>query len=555
MLELGFGDQQASSKVGIASVTGKFSWTDGDKVAVWYQNGTTGSWTEAPISASSITVPMGNRQKLAVYPYGAQTDFNLVQSDDADHPVTKIRYAEEIDLTGKDKDYAPVPMIALNDPTRNGLMFYHVGGLIRFRLHGIPANTKYIRITSDAAPLCGDFPVAIPTGNEINAAELVYTKGRFCTIYDDTSWESIFAPSHGQSVLVKITDSPLAAETDNITINLPVPMGAYNQLTVTALDANKNDLCSGDYDSARKTVTWDCERAKATHLSNLALRPDHPMTNPKYVPGKFSVSPTKEVWFASGNLVVTYKSDGNHLWEFEKNQWGYKWGNNYENYGRINDYGSQRSYDEVDRTPISHFGWGTGNAPYEISASATYDWSDWGVHFNDAGEGLNSRINGTWYTLTFDEWHYLLALRPKASDRIGHCKIYIESEGRIVSGLLILPNNWEKPSGCRVRSGIDTFFSDNYYTTGDSDDYDGYWSDMEAAGAVFLPAAGYRNDTGGDISVCWFWEQVEGYGYYWSSSAYNSNGAYRLYFGSGDVPFLENVINRSWGCSVRLVHD
>ena len=46
-----------------------------------------------------------------------------------------------------------------------------------------------------------------------------------------------------------------------------------------------------------------------------------------YVPGKFSVSPTKKVWFASGNLLFKADKNGdnwtNRRWEFAQNQWDY----------------------------------------------------------------------------------------------------------------------------------------------------------------------------------------------------------------------------------------
>ena len=72
------------------------------------------------------------------------------------------------------------------------------------------------------------------------------------------------------------------------------------------------------------------------------------------------------------------------------------------------------------------------------------------------------------------------------------------------------------------------------------------WASMEANGAVFLPAAGYRNGTavGG----------VGDYGSYWSSSASESNkgGAYGVGFGGGYV-YPVGDGNRYFGQSVRLV--
>ena len=70
------------------------------------------------------------------------------------------------------------------------------------------------------------------------------------------------------------------------------------------------------------------------------------------------------------------------------------------------------------------------------------------------------------------------------------------------------------------------------------------WCDMEAAGAVFLSAAGYRNGVGVN--------GVGSDGYYWSSSVGNEDRAYRVGFSSGYLnPQYGDC--RFNGFSVRLV--
>jgi hypothetical protein len=68
---------------------------------------------------------------------------------------------------------------------------------------------------------------------------------------------------------------------------------------------------------------------------------------------------------------------------------------------------------------------------------------------------------------------------------------------------------------------------------------------MEAAGAVFLPAAGYR----GGSSVYY----AGSIGYYWSSSyASNVNDAYNVTLASVDFNLAVDN-HRNFGLSVRLV--
>ena len=72
------------------------------------------------------------------------------------------------------------------------------------------------------------------------------------------------------------------------------------------------------------------------------------------------------------------------------------------------------------------------------------------------------------------------------------------------------------------------------------------WLAMENAGAVFLPALGYRDGT--NVEKC------NTSGYYWSNTTSNGDDAYRMYFYSY---FLgpKDVHSKYRGRSVRLVHD
>lgn len=267
---------------------------------------------------------------------------------------------------------------------------------------------------------------------------------------------------------------------------------------------------------------------------------------------KFSVTASKQVIFAHGNLVVAYRDSGDHEWAFEDHQWDYSFGDG----GRDASVGYQ-----VDGTRISYFGWGTsgiGTArpPYEISVTnSLYTWSDWGLHFDDAGNGSNAKTDGTcWYTLAQSEWDHLIIGRDNHAGLVGQGRIYIDGEDRYVNGLIILPDNWALPSGCQFTSGTNLNFTANSYTTGNTTTgYNGKWSDMEAAGAVFLPAAGNRYSLG-SVPAWTFGD--EGYNcYYWSSSAYYSSEAYSLYFVNSMSVDSDNTHYRYQGHCVRLVHN
>lgn len=74
--------------------------------------------------------------------------------------------------------------------------------------------------------------------------------------------------------------------------------------------------------------------------------------------------------------------------------------------------------------------------------------------------------------------------------------------------------------------------------------------DSDHKGSLFLPAAGLRNYSSGELAG------TSSYGYYWSSSPYYGgyNYAGSLYFSSGYVYPLSDY-NRAYGFSVRCVRD
>ena len=108
-----------------------------------------------------------------------------------------------------------------------------------------------------------------------------------------------------------------------------------------------------------------------------------------------------------------------------------------------------------------------------------------------------------------------------------------------VKGVILLPDNWAA-SIYTLNSTNGGNYSGNIITIET-------WNIvLEANGAVFLPAAGYRNGT----AVSYVGEQ----GCYWSASFSDSSDVWRLYFESSNV-FPNHSISRYRGHSVRLVRD
>lgn len=240
--------------------------------------------------------------------------------------------------------------------------------------------------------------------------------------------------------------------------------------------------------------------------------------------GKFSVSSTKQVYFSKGNLQATWNGS-TWSWAFATNQWDYI-GNAAGNTS-INGNGTV----SANNVTVDLFGWvgasstWTGAAQYGISNSKAYNNTN--GYGNNASEALKSdwgnNIGSGWRTLTKDEWEYLFNTRT-VNGGTGSGKSYtLNATVGSKMGVVIYPDNYTGS----VYSGSD-------------------WASFEAAGCVFLPAAGFRNVS----SV----SNVGSDGYYWSSSPYTSEYTYYMRINSGNLhPDYNNY--RYLGFSVRLVRQ
>ena len=262
----------------------------------------------------------------------------------------------------------------------------------------------------------------------------------------------------------------------------------------------------------------------------------------------FSVEAGKYVKFSPGNLQYTKSSS---TWSFMANQ-----------YSTVETTDQNVGENYASQDVVSLFGWGTsgwnnGNAfyqPYNTSnaTSGTYtssngygygptDGSSLTGSYADADWGAS--IGSGWRTLTKDEWLYLFGMEANNTDKSGHARYrkYFRATVNGIQGIIVLPDDINGISDIPAESsrGTASTFAGKTYTTS-------AWAPLETAGAVFLPAAGFRYGT--SVST------VGSSGYYWSSTPYGASKAYYLYFDSSLVlPAHSNY--RFYGYSVRLVQD
>ena len=239
----------------------------------------------------------------------------------------------------------------------------------------------------------------------------------------------------------------------------------------------------------------------------------------------FSVSATKQVRFSPGNLQYTRSTQ---TWSFADNQ--------YDMIGEANISNGTLA-DKIDL-----FGWSGSTATAKWGISTSQDAEDYSGDFVDWGTNtIGTDAPDIWRTLTNDEWSYLLSGRTNANNLIGVARINLNADGsRYANGIVFLPDYWICPAGITFKSGYSYDYV-NYQIFTLSD-----WQKLEAAGAVFLPASGYRG--GSDVN------RVQECAVYWSATVnfFFFSGCLYFDFGADAYPFYNS---RDYGQAVRLVQD
>ena len=309
------------------------------------------------------------------------------------------------------------------------------------------------------------------------------------------------------------------------------PGDATNKAYVDSLLAAQATVLNNRMDSITNVYNQRLDSA-----NNRIFQLEHPRIKGS-LPGIFSVSATKKVNFSQGNLQYRPRIK---TWRFAVNQ--------YDIAGSDNNNVYMQAYCSswVDLFGYGTSGWDGGAGrymPYETTTNNTeyteatdgndlidfYANADWGF-YNPIINGGNQ--TALWRTLTYSEWTYLLTQRPNAHQLQGMATV--ES----TPGYVILPDDWVCPAGVTFVNTSSSYTVNVYNAT--------TWSTMEAAGAVFLPAAGVRvGSSTSDIGIL---------GNYWTASHVNGTTGYSFHI-EANLNVMQNSVTYSTGCSVRLVRD
>ena len=327
---------------------------------------------------------------------------------------------------------------------------------------------------------------------------------------------------------------------------------------------------AGNY-SGEQTLQYSCPDMSAS--SSKVLSADHANFKPGSTYSKsivflpqyfYSVSASNQVRFSPGNLQYQPSTD---TWRFGEHQWSFVGdGATTYQHGNVLEGGVRSNNELIDASYtgwIDLFGWGTWTGPglgqstvlptnyFKGVGILYYDWAD-----NDFEQEykLQNELQRAydWRTLSIDEWDYLLNQRN--GNRYTMATINEEKRGNYFyptgdaeHGIIIFPDGFSIPtenpddfrwSAINEANGFATYCTVNG------------WNILEAAGCVFLPAAGYREGTTVSCGPV---------GRYWSSTSTDSNQ------GRSDILLFSSTNNftglrmdenyRYFGYSVRLVYD
>lgn len=260
----------------------------------------------------------------------------------------------------------------------------------------------------------------------------------------------------------------------------------------------------------------------------------------------FSVAEERQVLFSPGNLQfctvgshATAEGTAKGIFRFAEHQYDYL--------GQANALVSDTNSGWIDLLTWGSSGWHVApcsekDGDYDIeSLCGSESYADWGVY-----NAIGNDAPGTWRTLTRDEWDYLVNRRAASTVDGTDSARYAEATVCGVKGLILFPDRFERPASIDTivninRNSFTLSFSDNIYPAEQ-------WAQLEDAGAVFLPAAGFRGGT-------WLSTIGDG-GSYWASTCNANRQAYAMLFIDGVVNASAECTyekDRGYGRSVRLV--
>lgn len=295
------------------------------------------------------------------------------------------------------------------------------------------------------------------------------------------------------------------------------------------------------------------------------------------LPGRFSVGDRNAIHFSKGNLYNHYVYDGGndvYTFRFEEEQYFYRtnpWSETPQCY-YIEDGNPITEMEPSYSSSVGIYWWNSNVLKTAATATNSIKYADYGsalpvdghhLFTNNQTPGVNYlaepnpdfHIDGEtgtnrWRTMSKEEWEHLLARTKQGSTD----KLYGLATVNNIKGLILLPDGWTGSLAPSFTYGENGTFGSNVFGESTTPT----WAQMEAAGAVFLPAAGRMNPgeskPGPGLIPSKAGKIQEEGNYLTATPSSNSGYVYRMFFNEGTVEVSEG----EWalcGSAIRLVRD
>ncbi len=465
----------------------------------------------ATINIADITMEVGETKTIAATVVPAEAEVTYTIKENA---------ANAISLSGNTITANAVGTATITATIAEGATY--MGNSVDFTVTVGPKSEKTNVVI--LAQYNGDWYALVAAkgsaNNTLGAVEVTYVNGVILDFVGDKAsitWERAIV---GNKATFKNGTNYMKGATGDTDLTLETSAFEWDVVDGKYLsDANKRTfLFQGSYfknyaiSNAGKTTNGTTYSAMPVVTAVEFMKS---VATPSVEKGIFSVADGKFVQFSTGNLQYEV---GTNTWSFAENQYDYV-GEANINVGNPNYEGK-----------IDMFGW---SADGKFGVNPSNKNEDYYGTFQDWGTLVNEE---DWYTLSADEWKYLLNTRANAANLKQIAKV----DG--VVGIMLFPDAWTMPADVNVAAAYDDYFKVNIYNYTLEQ-----WAKLEAAGAVFLPAAGRRTGGWGNTTISPHMVGVIGldsdghykhydngniYCYYWTSTINES---------TKDVSYLHNI--------------
>ena len=224
-------DEEATDKAAVAD-DGAVTWSKGDALSVYDGSGFTTFTLEGNGGSGTGTFKADgivSAQTVAIYPAGSHSlsGNNLTVNLPASYTLASV-----------DDANTNVPMVATGDFTSGELSFKQIGGLFRFTHYTVPPAARKFVFKSEGYKINGDFVIDITASEPSLASET--------------------ASSAAESEVT--VNFPAPSDTVEMNFFIPIPTGAYNNLTISLLNSSDEVIWTTTTGSASGTSTIDIAR-------------------------------------------------------------------------------------------------------------------------------------------------------------------------------------------------------------------------------------------------------------------------------------------------------